>query len=269
MAELDLTHTGLCNSLMAQLRQRKETPYVVGEIPIPGGDGRLDVMALRIADNFRTSEFTAYEVKASRSDLLKDLDTRKYEKYLPHVDRFFFAIRSGIAKLDEIPDVAGVIVFVPEKGVWRQVRRCERVGPPNDPAGMLLRCLQRQRFVDASTKPLTRSERIEKYARMEHEAELATLVDHRVKQMIAKTAVGDERIRNAEALAAEKLAAAAGLDEVLGAAAKILGHASRAVAGVHWSGGLEATRQAREALTAVADALAEERDSKRKARPET
>lgn len=54
-----------------------------------------------------------YEVKVSRSDFQSDLRSGKWRGYLDHCHRFMFAMPSGIAKKDEIPEEAGLIVRGP------------------------------------------------------------------------------------------------------------------------------------------------------------
>lgn len=51
-----------------------------------------------------------YEVKVSRGDLRKDLRLEKWRGYLPHCHRLYFAVPAGLAKKDEIPAEAGLIV---------------------------------------------------------------------------------------------------------------------------------------------------------------
>lgn len=59
-----------------------------------------------------------YEVKYSRADFLSDINTGKWEKYLPFCHRFYFAVLRGICDLKEIPESAGLLTFKKELG-WR------------------------------------------------------------------------------------------------------------------------------------------------------
>jgi len=51
-----------------------------------------------------------FEVKQNRADLLRDMKSGKWKKYLDYCHRFYFAILSGIAKPQEIPQEAGVMI---------------------------------------------------------------------------------------------------------------------------------------------------------------
>lgn len=220
-----------------------------------GSEGRLDVAALTIEESYRKVEIAGYEVKASRGDLLADIDSRKYEKYLPCLSRFYFAIRSGIAKLDEIPAEAGVLVYVPEKGVWRAQRRPSGVAHRLEPdAGALLRMLRRMDYdFQRERNKESRLDRMEKLAKMEREEELAFLVSDRLRRLIYDAKSSVKHIEDARRNAQATIDAAEGLDATLAAAAKILGHASRAVSGVAWGG--PAAAEARRALEVVSEAI--------------
>jgi len=94
-----------------------ETEY--GKIPIP----TYSVNGVAIADvvNIRPS-FTRFcvdifEVKVSRADLMKDIKTEKYKKYLPFCHRFYYACESGICKTAEIPPECGL--YIHGKISWR------------------------------------------------------------------------------------------------------------------------------------------------------
>ena len=124
----DLTHDDLCHDLA----ECKETIYV--NVPLGSvwshqllkAYGRNQKETLPRADvlNVRPS-FTRFcidifEVKHSRADLLSDIRSGKWRSYLPYCNRFYFAIKSGIAKKDDIPEEAGILVRGP-KG-WTTVR---------------------------------------------------------------------------------------------------------------------------------------------------
>lgn len=71
---------------------------------------------VQIADviNIRPSytRFTVdiFEVKRSRADFLSDIRKEKWRGYLKHCNRFYFAVESGVAKKEDIPKEAGLIV---------------------------------------------------------------------------------------------------------------------------------------------------------------
>lgn len=73
----------------------------MAEVPLDGGR-RVDLMALDTR-----GQITIVEIKVSRGDLLGDA---KWQDYLPHCDRFFWAVPAGF---DHAP-IAGE-AFLPER----------------------------------------------------------------------------------------------------------------------------------------------------------
>ncbi len=73
----------------------------MAEVPLDGGR-RVDLMALDTR-----GQITIVEIKVSRADLLGDA---KWQDYLPHCDRFFWAVPAGF---DHAP-IAGE-AFLPER----------------------------------------------------------------------------------------------------------------------------------------------------------
>lgn len=71
-----------------------------------------DVM--RIIPSYTRFCVFIYEVKVSRSDFQSDLRSGKWRGYLDHCHRFMFAMPTGIAKKDEMPEEAGLIVRGPK-----------------------------------------------------------------------------------------------------------------------------------------------------------
>ncbi len=51
-----------------------------------------------------------YEVKVTRADFLSDTRSEKWRDYLPHCNRFYFAVCKGVLEIADIPDKAGLIV---------------------------------------------------------------------------------------------------------------------------------------------------------------
>jgi hypothetical protein len=51
-----------------------------------------------------------YETKISRADFQSDIRSGKWQGYLEHCHRFYFAAPAGMVKKEEIPDEAGLIV---------------------------------------------------------------------------------------------------------------------------------------------------------------
>jgi len=62
-----------------------------------------------------------FEVKRDRSDFLKDIREGKWEGYLPHCHRFYFACLTGVCKKDEMPE--GVGLYVRGKKGWTCVKQ--------------------------------------------------------------------------------------------------------------------------------------------------
>lgn len=78
----------------------------MAEVPLDGGR-RVDLMALD-----SRGQITIVEIKVSRADLLGD---GKWQDYLPHCDRFFWAVPAGfdhspIASDAFLPERTGLIV---------------------------------------------------------------------------------------------------------------------------------------------------------------
>jgi hypothetical protein len=91
---------GVCRMLL------RHDIVAIAEVPLDGGR-RADLMALG-----PKGELVIVEIKVSRADLLGDA---KWTEYLPHCDRFFWAVPAGfdITPLDGdvfLPERAGVIV---------------------------------------------------------------------------------------------------------------------------------------------------------------
>lgn len=99
LAAADVTR-GLCRLLL----RHELTP--LAEVPLDGGR-RADVMALD-----PRGAVTIIEIKVSRADLLGD---GKWQDYLAHCDRFFWALPMGfdLSPLDRaefLPERTGIIV---------------------------------------------------------------------------------------------------------------------------------------------------------------
>lgn len=57
---------------------------------------------------------SVYEIKVTRSDFLSDIRLGKWRDYLPHCDRFYFAVCKGILDITDIPLEAGLIIRGPK-----------------------------------------------------------------------------------------------------------------------------------------------------------
>lgn len=72
------------------------------------GPSRADVVAVK--PSYNRFCISIYEVKVSRSDFLSDIRSEKWRGYLPHCNRFYFAVESGVCQKNEIPAPAGLMV---------------------------------------------------------------------------------------------------------------------------------------------------------------
>ncbi|HIQ17239.1 MAG TPA: hypothetical protein EYH41_04460 [Novosphingobium capsulatum] len=88
---------------------------------------RPDIMAFP-RYRYDLPQISAYEIKVQRSDLLSDLNSGKWRKYLEHCQSVTFAMPHGLAKKEEIPAECGVM-FRTVRG-WRTERRPMHLGTP-------------------------------------------------------------------------------------------------------------------------------------------
>lgn len=89
-----------------------------GEAP-----ARADVVGIK--PSYNRFCLSVYEVKVSRADFLSDIRSEKWKSYLPHCNRFYFAMPQGIATREEIPDPAGLYVKGP-KG-WSAIKGAQKI----------------------------------------------------------------------------------------------------------------------------------------------
>lgn len=78
---------------------------------------------IKIHESYNKFSLSIYEVKHSRNDFLSDIRTEKWKGYLKYCHRFYFAIESGIAKIEEIPEEAGLIIR--GKNGWRVLKQAQ------------------------------------------------------------------------------------------------------------------------------------------------
>ncbi len=88
---------------------------------------RPDIMAFP-RYRYDLPQIHAYEIKVGRGDLLSDLNSGKWRKYLEHCQSVTFAMPHGLATKDEIPAECGVM-FRTGRG-WRTERRPTHLGAP-------------------------------------------------------------------------------------------------------------------------------------------
>lgn len=79
---------------------------------------RMDAMAM--AKSWRKPCITAYEVKISRQDFLRD---EKWPAYLNYCNRFYFVCQDGLIQLEQLPENVGLIWYNPETKKLRTKRK--------------------------------------------------------------------------------------------------------------------------------------------------
>ena len=154
-------HGDLQEALARTLRARRRNSIVFTEIALAGSfgsEGRLDVVVFTSTNRYRKIIIEGFEVKASRADLLSDLRSGKWRKYIDAgvLSRFSFAFPEGLAEADEIPQEAGVYVRG-SRGGWRFARRPPDLGddqPVTPRENTLARLIWR-----GSGRPLSRGPR--------------------------------------------------------------------------------------------------------------
>lgn len=88
--------------ILTLLRQRHAEDINDAEVIAGSAGMRIDFMA--IACSWAKPLITAYEIKVSRQDFLKD---HKWPSYLPHCKQLNFVTAPGVATLAEIPEQCG------------------------------------------------------------------------------------------------------------------------------------------------------------------
>ena len=116
------THRDLCFSL-AEAKGSKFIEVPLGSVWLSkDGLGVADVISI----NYSYVKFVMdiFECKVTRSDFIQDLNSKKYEKYLPYCNRFYYACLTGITTAEEMPPEVGLIVMG-ENG-WRTVKAAKK-----------------------------------------------------------------------------------------------------------------------------------------------
>ncbi len=115
----NLTTTDIDNMLMARYEPRK---YVkVPEAPSANAGGRYcDLLVFGVWES-SGNEIIGHEVKASRSDWIKELqDPAKSEAFVRHCHRWYIVANKGIVKLEELQADWGLMEVV---GAGLKIRR--------------------------------------------------------------------------------------------------------------------------------------------------
>lgn len=121
----NMSHRQLQEEL-AQVKTMAMTEVPLG--PMYGSNHkvpRADV--LEVKPRYEDFVVTIYDVKRTRADFKKSLREGKWEKYLPHCHRFYFACVRGIAHPREIPTGMGLTLrgpngwYTPEAAGYREL----------------------------------------------------------------------------------------------------------------------------------------------------
>lgn len=121
----DWGHNALASDLARKLRNGGKS-WTWENATIGAWSGpRPDVMAFP-RWRYDLPQIHAFEIKVSRNDLLSDLNSEKWRKYLEHCQSVTFAMPHGLAKKEEIPAECGVM-FRTGRG-WRTERRATNIG---------------------------------------------------------------------------------------------------------------------------------------------
>jgi hypothetical protein len=258
-----LSHRQLVESLAAHFASRQRPPLVFTEVALEGhhgSHGRLDVITLTIGSNYTQFPLWGYEVKASRGDLLHDLAERKWERYCGPLHRLHFALPTGLASVDEIPEQCGVLLFG-HKG-WRHVRAGRDLdghgaGPPTDTWLRLL--LRQHQALQAERNRETRSDRLARLAQIQQDHELAAKLSARFKDALTALRSAQWDLEHRERQVRELEAAAQDAPAVVDALGVILDAAATAMHGPHGyaRNGRKATA-ARQAIHELARSLQED-----------
>jgi hypothetical protein len=230
-----VSHRALVESLAGHLESRQRPPLVFTEVALEGSygsHGRLDVVTLTIGRNYTHFPLWAYEVKATRADLLHDLAERKWERYLGPLHRLHFAFPAGLASLEEIPAPCGVLQL--GANGWRHARAARDLdghgtGPRTDTWLRLLLRMQSQLW--AARKRETRGDRLRRLARIQEDRELAAELSGRFLKALRELERDRSNLGWRQRQAQELEAAAKDAPAVLDALGVILEQAATAMHG--------------------------------------
>jgi hypothetical protein len=140
----ETTGRSLSEDLATTLRTGKERQLAFVECELPGG-GRADVLTINPVYSKR-QDVRVYEVKTNRRDFHNDVNSGKFDRYLSHARRLYFACPAGLVKKEEVPAYCGLIVRG-DKG-WRVMKPA----PPQDcqplPADWMVTLMDRAFFKD-------------------------------------------------------------------------------------------------------------------------
>jgi len=84
------------------------TEVPLGSVWMNKGIPIADVINIRYS--YTRFNIDIFECKISRSDLMKEIKSEKYKKYLPYCNRFYFVTPRGLTDKIEIPEECGLIL---------------------------------------------------------------------------------------------------------------------------------------------------------------
>jgi len=97
------THSEL-QDIAARVLHTRNFTWVMKELGV--GAGHIDVLG---TDPNSQHRVVGIECKASRGDLLRDLRSKKWRRYLPYTSEFWFMVNPDICDPAEIPKECGVV----------------------------------------------------------------------------------------------------------------------------------------------------------------
>lgn len=180
------THHDLQRDLRGWLLQRRPRPMVATEIALDGSwgsAGRLDAVAALVLSGYTGVTIDGYEVKAQRSDWLRDLAAEKWSRYTTQLHRLYLAVPAGwrvVQHLDEVPKAMGVLLR-DDRG-WTVARKPQKLDGPRDVNGALMRLCRRLAEEATGGGPETRLERMRRYAEVQEDAQLAQFLSERFRK---------------------------------------------------------------------------------------
>lgn len=186
MIDAPVNHDQLQARFVTYKRMLSKPPIVFPEIAASYGRGecRFDVLTMAMSAGHRAI-LHGHEVKWRRADFDSDIDSEKWRKYLDTgVHYFSFVTPVGLVKASEIPEGMGLIVWNPEKGVFRQIVKAARIHHELPPANLLTRLVLRaeeQRVAATQVVPRTRVDRMAEYLKME---DYSWMINGRIRDQI-------------------------------------------------------------------------------------
>lgn len=184
---------------------RRQCGDMVLENCSPGRSGGfIDVLTLQ--PSWTRPNPTVYEVKVRRGDFMGDTQGGKYEQYLPHSRRLYFATPRGLVEKKEVPVGMGLIVRGPKGWYVVKAPRCREV----DKAVLgQLSFRMLLRLHPNGPTPMSRLDRARALAEAEELFEVRALAGRRVAEELRKARDAMGAIRRAE----QEVASALGMSD--------------------------------------------------------